>query len=279
MNTFRAFMELDKLNEASCTRAECIAKLKAAGKSYNFDKYTDAQLYRMAQRIAADRPKQVEPENEFDLEFENRGYDYCDLCGYVLNELGQCPVCDLGEEDLHEDLQYCWFGYYLDKDGNKKLIYAPKDITSYDGDEGAEKLEYMIPEPYTKFVFRGTITDRQAESAGYTLVEGIFDSKPSSLTSWKSASGQPIALTNNSTSTSASTSTSSTARTTTGKYKVAIVSDNGRLRAMGDDGIHGLAFVAFPNNLREFEGQHFEVDQLIWNGKNYRVSGNIEDVT
>ena len=60
-----------------------------------------------------------------------------------------------------------------------------------------------------------------------------------------------------------------------GKPIVVIVSDSGRLRAMGTDGTNPYAFVAFPNNLRNKEGQIYEVDQLIWNGKNYRVSGNI----
>lgn len=48
-----------------------------------------------------------------------------------------------------------------------------------------------------------------------------------------------------------------------------------KLRARADDGVHGEANVAFPNNLRTNEGQQYEVDDLIWNGKNYRVSGNI----
>jgi hypothetical protein len=271
MNMFRAFIELDNLNEsislteASCPRHELIAKLKAAGKNYNFDRFSDAQLFRMTQRIEAEKVKLVEPEQEFNLEFDNRGYDYCDMCGEVLNELGQCPVCDLGEEDLHEDTQYCWFGYYLDKDGNKKLIYVTKDSTSHDADEAADVLEDLIPEPYTKFVFRGSINRPQAERANMTLVE------------WVAASGQQIKIPGNTASSTAG-NTQSTARTSTGKYKVAIVSDKGRLRAMGDDGIHGLAFVAFPNNLRQFEGQHYEVDQLIWNGKNYRVAGNIEEI-
>lgn len=166
---------------------------------------------------------------------------------------------------LEEDLQYCWFGSYWDKDGKKKIIYATQDTTSHDPDEGAEKLEDMIPEPYTKFVFRGNIDSCTAEREGWTLVE------------WVSASGKQIKLPSN-TVPPATSNTQSTARTSTGKYKVGIVSDKGRLRAMGDDGIHGLAFVAFPNNLRQFEGQHYEVDQLIWNGKNYRVAGNIEEI-
>jgi hypothetical protein len=63
-----------------------------------------------------------------------------------------------------------------------------------------------------------------------------------------------------------------------GKYAVRIVSHNGRLRALGTDGVHPAAWVAFPNNLRQFDGQLYEVDQLIWNGKNYRVAGNIVEI-
>jgi len=61
-----------------------------------------------------------------------------------------------------------------------------------------------------------------------------------------------------------------------GKPFVVIVSDQGRLRAMGTDGTNPYAFVAFPNHLRNKEGQIYEVDQLIWNGKNYRAVGNIK---
>jgi hypothetical protein len=59
---------------------------------------------------------------------------------------------------------------------------------------------------------------------------------------------------------------------------VTIVYDNKarKLRARANDGMHGEANVAFPNNLRTSEGQQYEVDELIWNGKNYRVSGNIK---
>ena len=51
-----------------------------------------------------------------------------------------------------------------------------------------------------------------------------------------------------------------------------------KLRARADDGVHGEANVAFPNNLRNTEGQQYEVEDLIWNGKNYRVSGAITPV-
>ena len=59
---------------------------------------------------------------------------------------------------------------------------------------------------------------------------------------------------------------------------VTIVNDKGRLRAQADDGTNGPGWCAFPNNLRTHIGQQYKVDNLIWNGKNYRVSGNIEPV-
>jgi hypothetical protein len=61
------------------------------------------------------------------------------------------------------------------------------------------------------------------------------------------------------------------------KHRVTIVYDSKahKLRARADDGVHGEANVAFPNHLREKEGQVYQVDELIWNGKNYRASGTI----
>ena len=273
MNMFRAFMELA---EAYNDRQSLIDEIKRSGKNYNFDKYTDAQLYRMAQRIRQSKVAAKEPAHELDLDFDVLEPSYCD-CGTRLTDLGQCSVCDFGEEDLDEDLQYCWFGYYLDKDGKKKVIYATKDSTSHDPDEGAEKLEGLIPEPYTKFVFRGNIENLTAEREGWTLVEDSFDGKPASRSSWVSASGKPVTLSN---STPASTSTTSQTQPSVNneKYIVRIVSDKGRLRALATDGIHPGAWVAFPNSLRQFEGQEYEVDQLIWNGKNYRVAGNIVEI-
>ena len=59
--------------------------------------------------------------------------------------------------------------------------------------------------------------------------------------------------------------------------KVEIVYDRNELRAKGNDGIHGDAWVQFPKDLRQY-GKVYKVDQLIWNGKNYRVKGNIEEI-
>ena len=101
-----------------------------------------------------------------------------------------------------------------------------------------------------------------------------------SLTEWVSATGKPVQMnsTPNNTVSTTTTQNSTTNNQTSNKYIVRIVSDKGRLRALATDGIHPGAWVAFPNDLRQFDGQRYEVDQLIWNGKNYRVAGNIVEI-
>ena len=195
MNMFRAFMELD---EAYNNRQTMIDDIKKAGKHYNFNKFTDAQLFRIWQRLQKPEKAVKEPKHELDLDFDDNFDKYCD-CGARLSDAGFCPVCYDGEEDL---------------------------------------------------------------------VEEIFNAK---LTEWRSMTSQQ---TNNTTT----QNTSSPQQTANGKYVVTIVSHSGKLRALATDGTNPAAWVAFPNDLRQFEGQKYEVDQLIWNGKNYRVAGNIEEI-
>jgi len=205
MNMFRIFMELD---EAYNDRQFHIDELKKAGKNYNFSKYTDAQLYRMWQRLQQPRVAVKEPKHDLDLDFEpEQEHDCCNFCGMRLTDFGQCPVCDLGEEDINE---------------------------------------------------------------------GIFD-KPT-MSSWVSMSSKPTNTVPNSVQSTAATQTANNNIPTNGKYVVRIVSQGGRLRALATDGTNPAAWVAFPNDLRQYEGQMYEVDQLIWNGKNYRVAGNIVEI-
>jgi hypothetical protein len=97
---------------------------------------------------------------------------------------------------------------------------------------------------------------------GDNLDEGVFDGKiPKS--NWVKATS--------------STASAAKPSTVSGNI-VTIVADNGRLRARADDGTHGPGWVAFPNNLRNQEGQQYEVDNLVWNGKNYRATGQIKTV-
>lgn len=105
------------------------------------------------------------------------------------------------------------------------------------------------------------------------LDEGVFDRKLSNMTSWKTTSGTQ--------SSTVSGSNSPKAASSAGKKIVTIFYDTKarKLRAQADDGINGVANVAFPNHLRNQAGQQYEVDDLIWNGKNYRVSGDIKPVS
>jgi hypothetical protein len=85
------------------------------------------------------------------------------------------------------------------------------------------------------------------------------------------------------TSQPATPSTNQPARTSTASSKpiVTIVKDSGKLRALaanGDGQGNPAAFVQFPTVLRTNEGQQYEVDQLVWTGKFYRVSGKINPI-
>ena len=275
MNMFRAFMELDAINESCNNRLTLIDNIKKSGHNYNFDKYSDEQLYRIWQRIQMDQQEEQDALRDYYNSKVEK--PTCDNCGTSLTDGGYCPVCDDGAEDIYEELEYCWFGYYLDKNGNKKIIYATKQSTSYDADEAEELLEERIPEPYTKFVFRGRIDSVTAEAEGWQLVECVFDYNPSDRSGWVTVSGTPVTLQKP----LATTSTKSNIAAAN-KQIVTIVRDpskGNKLRAQADDGVNGRGWVAFPNNLRNQEGQQYEVDGLVWNGKNYRVVGNINPIT
>lgn len=69
---------------------------------------------------------------------------------------------------LHESA--CWFGKYFDIHGKKKLVYISKDLTG-DADEADNMMQDMISEPFTKFIFGGSVDSRMAEAEGMTLLE------------------------------------------------------------------------------------------------------------
>jgi hypothetical protein len=70
-------------------------------------------------------------------------------------------------ENLWEELNsFCWFGKYFDLKGNKKLVYISKDITN-DADEADNIMQDIITEPYTKFIFCGSIDRTTAEQEGW----------------------------------------------------------------------------------------------------------------
>lgn len=208
MSLILTFMELDKLYESAglsedtwLSRQALIRKIQDAGFNYNFDKYTDAQLYRICGRIKNKTNRPVKS-TAATCTSNKKSYEYCSNCGQPLYNGEYCSIC--GPDDLYES---------------------------------------------------------------------IFDSVPST-NNWVTFN-----KTNNSANQSATTSVSSTNQTNQANV-VTIVYDNKahKLRARADDGIHGEANVAFPNNLRNREGQQYKVDDLVWNGKNYRAVGNIVEI-
>ncbi len=48
----------------------------------------------------------------------------------------------------------------------------------------------------------------------------------------------------------------------------------GKLRVLGDDGVHGIHQVAFPTKFRTGDDHLYKVSKMGWNGKNYRVGIN-----
>ena len=99
--------------------------------------------------------------DDFQDRYDDRGFDE----GYTKSD------------SLKESGQPCWFGWYLSAlDKTKKFFYMNKEATSMDPDEASKIMENSIPEPFTKFVFSGSIDAMNAESEGYTLVECKYKS-------------------------------------------------------------------------------------------------------
>ena len=100
------------------TRDLMIGELKKIKPSYNYDRYDDRQIFRMYQRYILNKtPKgdivtqqdtpittPIEKSIEdYEKEYEDsQGFKTCNICGTRLNDMGTCPRCDDGEEDLLE---------------------------------------------------------------------------------------------------------------------------------------------------------------------------------
>lgn len=104
MNMFRAFMELGTIQESYNNfgdRQELIDKIKALGKRYYFNKYSNEQLFYIWQKESAKKAKQDAFRDYYDSKTEK---PVCDECGYRLTDGGYCPICDDGAEDLEESI-------------------------------------------------------------------------------------------------------------------------------------------------------------------------------
>lgn len=196
------------ITEAFTDRNILIANIKSTGRNYNFDRWSDTQLYRMWQRIQQEEHnKKIARKILTNME-RKRNTKYCVDCGTQLSDSGRCHKCD------------------------------------------------------TEFGFE-------------ELDEGVFDGLPNT-SNWVTMNGTPI--TKQSTTSQTNSSITDTSLPQSSNNIVTIVFDGNRLRAQADDGQNGKGFVAFPNNLRTKAGQKYKVDKLIWNGKNYRVSGDITPI-
>lgn len=88
--------EDDMLSEAFMSRKRMIDELQYLGKEHwNFDRFTDAQLFRMLEKERAKNAPAAKVEREPDLLSGT-----CENCGAKLNDGGTCPSCDDGEEQL-----------------------------------------------------------------------------------------------------------------------------------------------------------------------------------
>ena len=178
-------------------------------------------------------------------------------------------------EELIAELEKLGYNYKFDKYSDGQLYnILEKTRAKIESNKALAELEQDRPEVKPTCDSCGsTLADSgicpKCYDGAVDLDEGVFDSKPSNMINWKATSSvQPSTVSNNNPSKPNSA----------GKKIVTIFYDTKarKLRAQADDGINGIANVAFPNHLRNQAGQQYEVDDLIWNGKNYRVSGDIK---
>jgi hypothetical protein len=108
MNLLDAFTILEEfyIQESFNDREKLIAEITNAGYRYNFDKYTNRQLFHIRNWAISQATKQSKKPLVLDwsdlaLELD---YDYCENCGRELNPLGECPTCDLGDDSAFESL-------------------------------------------------------------------------------------------------------------------------------------------------------------------------------
>lgn len=81
-------------------RQKSIRCLKDLGKNYNFDRFSDQQLYVMCKKEQVKAKKIAQEQTEMENELENcPEAQTCPQCGGPLNDAGECPKCDLGDEN------------------------------------------------------------------------------------------------------------------------------------------------------------------------------------
>lgn len=184
----------------------------------------------------------------------------------------------LSREELIAELEKLGYKYKFDKYSDRQLYsILEKTKAKIESDKALAELEHNktdvkpICDDCGSVLADSGICPKCYDGAT-DLDEGVFDNKPSNMINWKASS---------STQPSSTVSNNNLSKTVNSSKKIVTIFYDPKarkLRAQADDGVNGIANVAFPNNLRTTAGQQYEVDQLVWNGKNYRVSGNIKPV-
>lgn len=315
MSLLFTFLELDKLYESASTRENydrqaLISKLKELGKWYNFDKYSDEQLYQIALKAEAKKKDQADLRGYYSSKTEK---PTCDECGCPLTDGGFCPSCDDGA-DLGNELWESLVSEANELSTEHAVVSIVDKIKAvYEAGlfrklpigrnnaftveiEGVDKerlTSYFKKQPEFAYEMHNAsgIISHEFISNEYDVEifdsfvsmykipqnesfnEGVFDDIPH-RNSW-------VAITNTSSTAQNLNPQAQTQPTTQNTNSiVTIVYDfsKHKLRAQADDGVHGKGWVAFPSALRTTEGQQYEVEGLVWNGKNYRAVGKITPV-
>lgn len=173
------------------------------------------------------------------------------------------------------------WNYKFNKYSDKQL-YRILERIQKEAEESAAMREYQN--------LSTTNSTRTCQECGALLSDGgscpVCDDgeeayfQDNSLLEWLDSNGNSVNI-SSATQTTNSTQANAVAQppkaSTQSANIVTIVYDYSKhkLRAQADDGVNGIGNVAFPTNLRTKAGQQYKVDKLIWNGKNYRVTGSI----
>lgn len=283
------------ITEAFTDRNTLIANIKSTGRNYNFDRWSDTQLYRMWQRIQQEEHNKKIARKILDNNEKAKNIKYCPDCKTQLSDNGTCPRCNIDygwEETLDEGVfdslpnTNNWVSMTTGS-----TIKAPKSNST--NNTTSNKLHYVISATVNgnikdslfywdyKYIL-GDMNDLAKHQDIFKTIadaeifaknifnEPAFAMKPAVYIMSVDIVNQDFHLIK-------SVENPYQQQSSTNNI-VTLVYDGNRLRAQADDGKNGKGWVAFPNNLRTKAGQQYEVDGLFWNGKNYRVIGNITPI-
>ena len=94
--------ELETPLDEGYSRHDLISRIINLGYSYKFNNYSDAQLFRIWQQLK-EKPNEPKVKNKSN-QIDNTNHKYCPKCNKVfLNDAGECPFCDLGDESVLEE--------------------------------------------------------------------------------------------------------------------------------------------------------------------------------